>query len=211
VSIAAVLLLFCGCNSVGSLGAFTAPAGPVVTPVVQNPLLVPVPEREFVWNQLVDALDDYFQIAREERVRDAGGVLLEGRIDTRPSIGSTVLEPWRNDATPGFEKLHGTLQSIRRTAQMRVIPSEGGYLVELAVYKELEDVLQPEFSTVGGVTLRHDNSLDRTEEAYGQEVKQLSPGWIPLGRDVALEQQILADIQARLINVTPPSAPRWPF
>ena len=205
------LALLSGCSPVGTFGPFMSPAGPAVTPVVQNPLLVPVPDREFVWNQLVDAVDDYFQIAREERVRESGGVLLEGRIDTRPTIGSTVLEPWRNDATPGFEKLHGTLQSIRRTAQMRVMPAAGGYLVELAVYKELEDVPQPEFSTVGGVTLRYDQSLNRTEQAYGQEVQQLSPGWIPLGRDVSLEQQILTDIHARLINVEPPSAPRWPF
>lgn len=205
-----MLLLLSGCSPAVLVNTFMSPTGPVVAPVVENPLLVPVPEREFVWNQLVDAVDDYFQIAREERVRESGGILLEGRIDTKPAIGSTILEPWRHDATPGFEKLHGTLQSIRRTAQMRVIPAEGGYLIELAVYKELEDV-PSEFSAVGGVTMRYDNSLGRTQEAFGQEVKQLSPGWIPLGRDMSLEQRILADIQARLTNVQPPAAPRWPF
>jgi hypothetical protein len=38
----------------------------------------------------VDAVDDYFRIEREERVRLIGGVLTEGRIDTFPITGSTV-------------------------------------------------------------------------------------------------------------------------
>ena len=68
-------------------------------------------------SQAVDAVDDYFRIEREERVRLIGGVLTEGRIDTFPIIGSTIFEPWRKDSTPGYEKVHATLQSIRRRAR----------------------------------------------------------------------------------------------
>lgn len=205
----ACLLSLSGCGSFGSL---MSPTPPEVVPVVQNPLFVPVADREFVWNQLVDAMDDHFKIRREERVREVGGSLLEGRIETRPTIGSTIFEPWRRDATMGFEKLHGTLQSIRRTAEMRVIPTDGGYLIDLAVYKELEDMPQPENSTIGGATLRLDNSLVRNAaEEFPLQAGPVTIGWIPLGRDVSLEQRILADIQARLVNVGPPDAPRWPF
>jgi hypothetical protein len=163
---------------------------------LENPLFVPAMDREFLWNQTVDAVDDYFRIEREERVRLIGGVLTEGRIDTFPTTGSTLLEPWRGDSTPGYEKWHATLQSIRRRAIVRVIPSEGGYLVDVQVLKELEDLDKPENATAGGATLRHDGSLVRQEGAAGRFSHTL--GWIALGRDASLEQKILADLAGRL-------------
>jgi len=83
-------------------------------------MFIPPLDREFLWNQTADAVDDYFRIEREDRVRLIAGVLTEGRIDTFPTIGSTVFEPWRTDSTMGYEKLHATLQSIRRRATVRV-------------------------------------------------------------------------------------------
>ena len=170
--------------------------GPAAPSVIENPLFIPALDREFIWNQTVDAVDDYFKIEREERVRLIGGVLTEGRIDTHPTIGSTLLEPWRNDSTPGYEKLHATLQSIRRRGTVRVIPAEGGYLIDVQVLKEVEDLDKPEHATAGGATLRHDGSLVRQEGAAGRYSVTL--GWIALGRDLTLEQRILADLQARL-------------
>jgi hypothetical protein len=163
---------------------------------VENPLFIPPVDRELLWNQTVDAVDDYFRIEREDRVRLIAGVLTEGRIDTFPTIGSTMLEPWRRDSTPGYEKLHATLQSIRRRATVRVIPVEGGYLLDVMVQKELEDLDKPEHATAGGATLRHDGTIVRQEGAPGRYSVTL--GWIPIGRDVRLEQRLLADISARL-------------
>ena len=184
----------CGC------ARFHLPLGPQLglggPPPIENPMFVPALDGELLWNQTVDAVDDYFRIEREERVRLIGGVLTEGRIDTFPITGSTLLEPWRRDSTPGYEKLHATLQSIRRRALVRVIPTEGGYLLEVAVQKELEDLDKPEHATAGGATLRHDGSLVRQEGASGRYSATL--GWIPLGRDLTLEQRILADLRARL-------------
>src|SRR5437870_6899310 len=111
---------------------------------IQNPLFIPPVDRELMWNQTVDAVDDYFRIEREDRVRLIGGVLTEGRIDTFPTVGSTIFEPWRVDSTRGYEKLHATLQSIRRRATLRVIPVDGGYLLDVVVQKELEDLDKPE-------------------------------------------------------------------
>lgn len=165
-------------------------------PPIENPLFVPALDREFLHNQAVDAVDDYFRIEREERIRLIGGVLTEGRIDTFPITGSTMFEPWRKDSTPGYEKLHATLQSLRRRALVRMIPTEGGYLLDVVVQKELEDLDKPEHATAGGATLRHDGTIVRQEGASGRYSTTL--GWIPLGRDVTLEQRILADMRARL-------------
>src|SRR5438874_179556 len=168
---------------------------------IQNPMLIPPLDREFLWNQTVDAVDDYFRIEREDRVRLIAGVLTEGRIDTFPTIGSTLFGPWRTDSTMGYEKLHATLQSIRRRATVRVIPVDGGYLLDVVVQKELEDLDKPEHATAGGATLRHDGTIIRQQGPPGRYSVTL--GWIPIGRDVTLEQRLLADVSARL-HVTSP-------
>jgi len=163
---------------------------------IQNPMFIPAVDRELLWNQTVDSIDDYFRIEREDRVRQIGGVLTEGRIDTYPTTGSTIFEPWRGDSTHGYEKFHATLQSIRRRATVRVIPVEGGYLLDVVVQKELEDLDKPEHATAGGSTLRHDGTIVRQQGPPGRY--SITLGWIPIGRDVTLEQRILGDVAARM-------------
>jgi hypothetical protein len=193
-ALAVVLML--ACCSTGCMRAWLHGDDDAAPQMIENPLFVPAMDREFLWNQTVDSVDDFFRIEREERVRLIAGVLTEGRIDTFPVTGSTILEPWRTDSTPGYEKWHATLQSIRRRATVRVIPTDGGYLMDVAVQKELEDLDKPEHATAGGATLRYDGTLVRQEGAPGRYSVTL--GWIPIGRDIALEQRLLADIQGRL-------------
>lgn len=184
----------CGSPTPGMLGfhGFGAPP-PMPLP---NPLPVPVTDYEFLWQQLVDEVDDYFRIEREERVQLVGGVLTEGRIETYPLAGATILEPWRRDATHGYERAESTFQSIRRRATIRVTPTAAGYLVDLAVFKELEDVNRSENAPSGGVSLQHDGSLVRVELA--PDTGPITLGWIPLGRDTVLEQRMLAELLKRV-------------
>lgn len=167
-----------------------------------NPLEIPVDNHEFVWNELVNTVDDYFPIEREERVRLVGNVLTEGRIETKAVFGATSFEFFRRDSTPGFERWHGTFQSIRRRAEVRVLPGSSGYGINVVVRKELEDVSRPEMASVGSVVQRHDGTLVRPGGASVAPPKNL--GWIPIGRDVALEQKILADLHARFNQVPQP-------
>lgn len=176
--------------------------GPTTTPqaaLAQNPMYVPLSDREFLWNQLVDTVDDYFDIEREERVRMLGGVLTEGQLETFPKPGATLLEPWQPDSSHGFERRYATLQSMRRRAVVHVKPQvDGGYLVDLTVFKELEDVSQPEFSSIHTSVelLRHDGTVQRPDgDVHGGTA---TVGWIPLGRDTMLEQRMLADLRGRL-------------
>lgn len=186
-----------GCRLHEALSGLHQSNPPPQAALAQNPMYVPLSDREFLWTQLVDTVDDYFDIEREERVRSVGGVLTEGQLDTFPQAGATILEPWRKDSSPGFERRYATLQSIRRRAAVQVRPQvDGGYLVDLQVYKELEDVSQPEFSTVSLDELRHDGSLRRPgTDLQGGPVTR---GWIPMGRDTMLEQRMLADLRGRL-------------
>jgi hypothetical protein len=196
-------------------------------PVPNNTVLVPAVNRDFMWDQIVDVVDDYFQIDQEDRVKLVGDVQTEGRIDTFPVSGATLLEPWRRDSVNYHERLESTLQSIRRRGFVRVIPDPhgNGYLVDVTVTKELEDVPHPISGSAGASTFRYDTSLPRDTEfdpdphrIPGDPARPNGPraatgGWIPIkpdGRDHALEQEMLAKIQARLGGIPSVAGPAAP-
>lgn len=175
--------------------------------MLQNPTFVPVLDSSFVYNEVVDVVDDYFPIDREEPVRQEGPILTEGRIETVPIAGATMFEPWLGDSADAYERLDCTLQSIQRRGSVRIIPTAGGYLVDIAVYKDLEDVQRPQHATAGAATLRFDGALERyTEPVGGQALRR---GWIPLGRDPALEQRMIYQLQQRVARRTDPNKWRW--
>lgn len=163
---------------------------------VPNPLELPPSPDDFVWSQVVDTLDDYFRIAREQPVQNSDGILLDGRLETSYRIGASLAEPWRKDSTSGFERLQSTLQSIRRRAIVTVRPQGAGYSLEVIVQKDLEDTDRTQYSTEAMSTRRHDGTVVRRSDHYNDSPQTL--GWIPLGRDMSLEQVILNDIFDRI-------------
>ena len=193
--------------------------------VYQNPVLAPPIDRDYFWDQLVAVVDQYFKIDREDRVRLVDNMLTLGRIDTAPELGATLLEPWRHDTVTYYDRLESTFQTIRRWARIQVVPTENGYLVDVAVFKELEDLKRPDQSNAGNATFRNDDSLDRFNDqtqdpttmidsfpTYGRAQGPIGPqpftlGWIPLGRDAGLEQKIIAQL---LFRLSPPGGPGMP-
>jgi hypothetical protein len=196
----------------------------VIGPAVpNNTVMIPDQNPDFVWDQLVDVVDDYFEIDQEDRVRPIVGMPSEGRIDTFPISGATLLEPWRRDSVNYHERLESTLQSTRRRGFVRVIHQpNNGYLVEVTVTKELEDVPRPIAGSMGASTFRYDTSLPRDTEfdpdphrlpgdpARPNGPRAVTGGWIPMGadgRDHALEQVMLAKIRSRLGGVSAAPSP----
>ena len=171
--------------------------------ILSNPLNVPPVDPDFLWNQIVDSIDDFFRIERERRLQRVGNILTDGRLDTFPTIGSTLLEPWRKDSNSGYETAHATLQTIRRQAVITVAPDSNGYFIQVTVVKDLEAVNHPEHASVGTSTLRHDNTLVSRDKGRGKIDDAKTLGWIRLGRDTQLEQQILLDIRARVADFQP--------
>jgi len=190
-------------------GQVTGP-GLVPGPGTKNAAVIPPLDAEIVWRQMVDVTDDFFKVQAEQRVVFSNGVPAEGRIDTYPQTGATLLEPWRGDSVGFRERLESTLQSIRRRATMRLIPDPAGWRIETVVLKELENMPRPMRATTGGASFRNDDSLYRYGTplpTLGQQVgDQPRPvanptpnlGWIPLGRDPLLEQKMLSRVLAKL-------------
>jgi hypothetical protein len=159
---------------------------------------IPVANRDWTWEQIVDTVDDYFRIERERQVQLVGDVLTEGRIDVHPQIGATVPEFHRRDSVGKYNRWESTFQTIRRRATIRVMPDATGYLVDVLVEKDLEDLPRPENSTAGAATFRNDSSLPSTAAEAVSRTK-LASNWIFIGRDPELEQAIIADLQSRLL------------
>ncbi len=199
-----------GGTPIATLPTNGAPQAIGSTVIQQSSILVPAVDRDFMWDQLVDVVDDYFQIEQEDRVKLIGNEPTPGRIDTFPLTGATLLEPWHGDTVNCYERLESTLQSIRRRAFVNVTPFPQGYLVDVTVTKELEDVALPIKASAGAATFRYDTSLERDTEFNvdpnripGDPARPNGPrtptaGWIPLPRDTALEQVMLTKIQSRL-------------
>ena len=205
-------------------GTLVGPAGPVVPgppPTPQNSVVIPPLDAEVVWTKMVDVADDYFKVQSEQRVVFAGGVPTEGRIDTFPQTGATILEPWRGDSVGWHERWESTLQSIRRIGTMRLIPDPAGWRVEVVVDKELEYLPRPMRATAGGASFRNDDSLYRygtplptLGQQVGDQPRPVSAptpnaGWIPLGRDPLLEQRMLGKLLAKLGVPPVPQAPAY--
>ncbi len=163
---------------------------------VPNPLELPPAPDDFVWSQVIDAVDDYFRISREQPVQNSDGIILDGRVETPYLAGASLSEPWRKDSTSGFERMQSSLQSIRRRAIVTVRPQGAGYTVEVVVQKDLEDTDRSQFATESFSARRHDGTLLRKTNRYDTGPQTL--GWIPLGRDTSLEQVILKDIFGRI-------------
>jgi hypothetical protein len=160
-----------------------------------------VSNHDFAWDQIVDVVSDYFPIAREERVHIEQQIWTEGRVETPYQVAATMFEPHRKDSVGAFNRWQSTLQTVRRRAVVRVVPEPDGYLVDLRVDRELEDLPQPEQATAGAASLRNDGSLPSAARG-GVSRTRWSTVWIPLGRDTPLEQEMLAEIRDRL-SVTP--------
>lgn len=160
--------------------------------VATNPILVRAQHADGAWEAAINVVHDYFEIEREHRfVGSQPGV-----IETKYKVGASLLEPWHLD-THGLEsRVESTLQSIRRRAFINVAPTQGGFLVGVEVFKEIEDLPGVANNTAGGATFQQSNPLRRDLDlVVGQSAP---PGWVLLGRDELLEQEMLRRLQAAL-------------
>lgn len=161
-----------------------APAGPVV----ENPVYVPQGPDAYaaVYEKVFDVVDDYFEIAYANRY--------DGRIETFPRIAPGVEQPWK-PGNPDFRgRLWATWQTLRHRAFVLIQPADdGGFFVQVIVYKELEDLSRPLRATAGAAAFRGDTTVERQFEVIDPAVFERA--WIPMGRDHLLEHAIAQKIK----------------
>lgn len=188
-----------GCSSYRPFMSMQEISWQLKAPTEHNPIFVPAYDHDFLWEIVVDVVDSYFpKISREMRIRLHDGVLTEGRLDTKPVIGASLMEPWHRDSVGLQERIDCTTQTIQRRAEVRVTPENGGYHIAVFVYKELEHNTTPLQATASVANLRFEDDADSF--ATRTDVDPSSSGWIHIGRDYAMEEQLLKEIVFRLKN-----------
>jgi len=173
------------------LGLFASVSGCAMgrPTVAGNPIYIPAHNEDVAWERTIDVVHDYFDVARENRILGSQ----PGIIETRYRIGASVLEPWHHDSHGLNNRIESSLQSIRRKAIISLTPAEGGYLVSVEVFKEIEDLPGIANNTAGGATFHQAAPLRRDLDLV---TGQSSPsGWIPIGRDELLEDEMLRRLQ----------------
>jgi hypothetical protein len=181
---AGAALIFLGGCATGPLADNPALFLPDPNVTVENPVFVPLGPMSYnpVFDKVIDVVSGYFEISDYNRY--------EGRIETFPRIAPGLEQLWK-PGDPDFEqRLLATLQTIRHRATVLIQPADnGGFFIQVTVYKELEDSPRPIRATAGAAIFRSDPTVERQYEVV--DPTRLESNWIPLGRDTKLEQTIL--------------------
>lgn len=162
----------------------------------ENPIYIPQGPMAYarVFETTEDILSDYFDIAYANRY--------DGRIETHPTIAPGIERWWRPGSPDLYQRLLAYYQTIRHRAVVSITTADdGGYFVDVKVLKELEDLPMPTAAMSGDATFRLEATVQRQFEVIAPEFTMT--GWIPIGRDVKLEQVIL-DRLARMDLACPP-------
>jgi hypothetical protein len=154
----------------------------------ENPVYVPLgpPAYGSVFEKVLDVVSDYFEVAYANRY--------DGSILTYPLIAPGFERPWKPGSPDSYERLLATWQTIRYRAAVSIQPADdGGFFVQVTVFRELEDLPRPVRQTAGAASFRSDNTVERQFEVVDPSVQDSN--WIPLGREPHLEQAILQRIK----------------
>jgi hypothetical protein len=183
----ATLLLTCGCASGPLQDNPLFVRGSAKPLCVDNPVYIPTGPAAYavVFEKVLDVVDDFFEISYSNRY--------DGRIETFPRVAPGLGQPWKAGSPDFPQRLLATLQSMRHRAIVTILPAnDGGYFVDVKVYKELEDLERPSQATAGAASFRSETTVERQFEVI--ETNRFEKGWIPAGRDVQLEQVLLERI-----------------
>lgn len=179
-------------------GCATGPLldNPVLLPAaanicVENPVYIPLGPTSTAYNNVfekaLDIMDDYFEISYSNRY--------DGRIETFPRIAPGLEQPWKPGSPDFDQRLEATFQTIRHRGSVLITPADdGGYFIQVTVYKELEDLPRPVRQTAGSALFREQPTLERQFEVIDPTV--FESNWIPFGRNLKLEQVILQRLKA---------------
>ena len=174
----------------------------------ENPVWVPGAGRDkyaMLFEKCLDVVDDYFEVAYANR--------FDGRIETYPRVAPGLGQPWKPGSPDFYQRTLATFQSMRHRAIVLITvadPDEGGFFIDVKIYKELEDCPTPSYNSAGTYSFRAAPTMERQYDVVDAGVKEAN--WIPFDRDgrplrdYKLEQVILE----RIANMDMTGLPKCP-
>jgi hypothetical protein len=153
-----------------------------------NPGFVPGAQSQEAYKRLftrcLDVVSEYFEIDAANTSRYGG------TIRCLPRIAPGIEQPWKPGSPDLYQRMLAFCQTYRHRCLIDITTGQqGGYFVDVKVYKELEDLATPSRATAGEATYRLVPTLERQFSVV--EPALFEPTWIPKGRDTAIEQAIL--------------------
>jgi hypothetical protein len=182
-----MLVFLSGCASgplLDNPGIYFAGAAPTI----ENPIYVPLgpPSYGQVFEKVLDVMSEYFEIADYHRYA--------GTIETFPQLAPGLEQPWKPGSPDLEQRLLATMQTIRHRARALIQPADnGGFFIQVTVLKELEDVPRPIRAIAGAAIFRSEPTVERQYEVI--DATRYETNWIPLGRNIPLEQAILQKLK----------------
>ncbi|MDR3109900.1 MAG: hypothetical protein LBU65_09495 [Planctomycetaceae bacterium] len=165
-------------------------------PTPNNPKFVATQDYLKLWATVYDVIDSHFDVAKSDPIRLYDGVLTEGRLTTKPKIAPSLLEPWHANSGSLNERCDSTLQTIQHRAVVRIVPEQGGFLIEVQVFKEIEAKANPLGAEATSANLRSDGASNTLNSRIDSIPS--SEGWTTFDRDTKLEERLLNEILYRL-------------
>jgi hypothetical protein len=153
----------------------------------ENPVFLPQGPASYniVFGKVLDVVSDYFEVAYANRQ--------EGRIESFPRIAPGLGEPWKPGSPDLYQRTLASFQTIRHRAVVLLsAAADGGYFVDVKIYKELEDLDRPTRATAGAASFWSLTTIERQFEVI--DAAAYDSLWIPIGRDSKLEQVLLERI-----------------
>lgn len=165
-------------------------SGAIENPVLVSPGVPTAASYNEVFEKAVDILSEYFELANHPDP-------YAGQIVTKPRIAPGYEQFWKPGNPDPRGRLLATFQTIRQSAIIDIKPGErGGFLVTVIVDRELEDLARPSQARIGNAVFQENPTVARPFDVVNQDVStDASQTWFKVGRDYALEQEILRRIR----------------
>jgi hypothetical protein len=187
VWIGAAAALAGGCVSAPTVHSSASPEVAAGGPGNTSPVWVAMADSSYaqVFERVLDVVGDTFEISYANRY--------EGTVESYPRVAPGLEQPWKTGSPSCYERLYATLQSVRHRAVVNIQRAEdGGFFIDVKVYRELEDLARPIRAAAGAASFRNDPTVERQYEVIDDSF--FESNWIPNGRDYAFEQCLLRQI-----------------
>ncbi|MHC4636720.1 MAG: hypothetical protein ACYTBP_01085 [Planctomycetota bacterium] len=137
-------------------------------------------------------------VLREMRFDLAKSDIGAGYLRTRPLQGAQFFEFWRSDNKGEFNAAEANIQSIRRTAELKVAEEGGQVCIDCSVWTERLSLPERDVtsSTKAYEMFSRSNSSQQSLKLDEEQMEQMS--WVSLGKDPMLAGEILGRLEGRL-------------
>jgi hypothetical protein len=130
--------------------------------------------------------------------------LQTGYIKTLPLSGAQGFELWRSDSVGMFNAIEASLQSIRRTAELKITAHDKDIHINCVVTTQRLNMPGRQASSSSQAYRIHSDSSRAIQRLKLSPEQERNMVWIDLGHDQRLAQRILDRIRRRLSDAQIP-------